>query len=94
MRTTVPGAWAQDQEKCVAGPVQACVRACVRAFVGGEVEEVGLSVRLRRLFKGQKLTAPPCPVAAGCAGTNISTSEEVAIKLESVKSKHPQLLYE
>ena len=27
-------------------------------------------------------------------GTNISTSEEVAIKLESVKSKHPQLLYE
>jgi hypothetical protein len=28
------------------------------------------------------------------AGTNISTSEEVAIKLESVKSKHPQLLYE
>merc|ERR1712100_310777 len=27
-------------------------------------------------------------------GTNISTSEEVAIKLESVKSKHPQPLYE
>eukprot|EP01071_Lankesteria_metandrocarpae_P002268 Lankesteria_metandrocarpae@DN2201_c0_g1_i2.p1 len=27
-------------------------------------------------------------------GTNISTHEKVAIKLESVKSKHPQLLYE
>jgi len=27
-------------------------------------------------------------------GTNIQTNEEVAIKLESVKSKHPQLLYE
>merc|ERR1712176_212855 len=26
--------------------------------------------------------------------TNISTGEEVAIKLESIKSKHPQLLYE
>eukprot|EP00921_Rhytidocystis_pertsovi_P004019 GHVQ01006925.1.p1 GENE.GHVQ01006925.1~~GHVQ01006925.1.p1 ORF type:complete len:328 (-),score=36.46 GHVQ01006925.1:156-1139(-) len=27
-------------------------------------------------------------------GTNITSGEEVAIKLESVKSKHPQLLYE
>ncbi|KAK7349267.1 hypothetical protein VNO77_06500 [Canavalia gladiata] len=27
-------------------------------------------------------------------GTNIQTNEEVAIKLESVKTKHPQLLYE
>ena len=27
-------------------------------------------------------------------GTHISTGEEVAIKLESIKSKHPQLLYE
>ncbi|KAJ3694978.1 hypothetical protein LUZ60_000355 [Juncus effusus] len=27
-------------------------------------------------------------------GTNIQTTEEVAIKLESVKTKHPQLLYE
>nr|AOG62272.1 putative CK1/CK1/CK1-D protein kinase [Eurychasma dicksonii] len=27
-------------------------------------------------------------------GTNMTTGEEVAIKLESVKSKHPQLLYE
>ena len=27
-------------------------------------------------------------------GTNVQTNEEVAIKLESVKSKHPQLLYE
>eukprot|EP00438_Fugacium_kawagutii_P019971 Skav222681 [mRNA] locus=scaffold1471:34774:39687:- [translate_table: standard] len=26
-------------------------------------------------------------------GTNVQTSEEVAIKLESIKSKHPQLLY-
>lgn len=27
-------------------------------------------------------------------GTNVTTGEEVAIKLESVKTKHPQLLYE
>jgi len=27
-------------------------------------------------------------------GTNVQTAEEVAIKLESIKSKHPQLLYE
>jgi serine/threonine protein kinase len=27
-------------------------------------------------------------------GTNVTTGEEVAIKLESVKSKYPQLLYE
>eukprot|EP00916_Digyalum_oweni_P023600 GHVL01039173.1.p1 GENE.GHVL01039173.1~~GHVL01039173.1.p1 ORF type:complete len:331 (-),score=33.93 GHVL01039173.1:79-1071(-) len=27
-------------------------------------------------------------------GTNITTHEEVAIKLESIKSRHPQLLYE
>lgn len=28
------------------------------------------------------------------AGVHIGTGEEVAIKLESVRSKHPQLLYE
>jgi serine/threonine protein kinase len=27
-------------------------------------------------------------------GTNIHTNEEVAVKLESIKTKHPQLLYE
>ena len=27
-------------------------------------------------------------------GTNMTTGEEVAIKLENVKTKHPQLLYE
>ena len=27
-------------------------------------------------------------------GTNMQSGEEVAIKLESVKTKHPQLLYE
>ena len=27
-------------------------------------------------------------------GTNMTTGDEVAIKLESVKTKHPQLLYE
>uniref|UniRef100_A0A8R7TBA1 non-specific serine/threonine protein kinase n=2 Tax=Triticinae TaxID=1648030 RepID=A0A8R7TBA1_TRIUA len=27
-------------------------------------------------------------------GTNVQTNEEVAIKLENVKTKHPQLLYE
>lgn len=28
------------------------------------------------------------------AGTNVHTGEDVAIKLEPIKSKHPQLLYE
>ena len=28
------------------------------------------------------------------AGTNVHTGEEVAIKLEPLRSKHPQLLYE
>jgi len=27
-------------------------------------------------------------------GTNMNNAEEVAIKLESIKSKHPQLIYE
>jgi len=27
-------------------------------------------------------------------GTHVQSGEEVAIKLESIKSKHPQLLYE
>jgi serine/threonine protein kinase len=27
-------------------------------------------------------------------GTNVSTGEEVAMKMESTKSKHPQLVYE
>jgi casein kinase 1 len=27
-------------------------------------------------------------------GVNVQTNEEVAIKLESIKTKHPQLLYE
>ena len=27
-------------------------------------------------------------------GTNVNTAEEVAIKLEPVKTRHPQLLYE
>lgn len=27
-------------------------------------------------------------------GVNVTTGEEVAIKLESTKTKHPQLLYE
>lgn len=29
-----------------------------------------------------------------CTGTHLLTGEEVGIKLESVKTKHPQLLYE
>lgn len=39
-----------------------------------------------------------CVALRGCAdiylGTNVSTGEEVAMKLESTKSKHPQLVYE
>ena len=33
-------------------------------------------------------------IGSAPAGTNLTSGEEVAIKLESVKSKHPQLLYE
>ena len=36
--------------------------------------------------------APPC--ADIYLGTNVTTGEEVAMKLESTKSKHPQLVYE
>ncbi|KAF7837902.1 casein kinase 1-like protein 1 [Senna tora] len=38
------------------------------------------------------LPSPRTPIPA--ASTNIQTNEEVAIKLENVKTKHPQLLYE
>ena len=43
---------------------------------------------------------PPLASGSVCAcadiylGTNVSTGEEVAMKLESTKSKHPQLVYE
>jgi casein kinase I homolog HRR25 len=42
----------------------------------------------------------PCPIQCcvhpltRCLGTNIISGEEIAIKLESVKAKHPQLEYE
>jgi serine/threonine protein kinase len=47
------------------------------------------SVRSRRPL-------PPIPSTADltCIGTNIISGEEIAIKLESVKAKHPQLEYE
>ena len=32
-----------------------------------------------------------CNYIAGISGSNIATGEEVAIKLECVKTKHPQL---
>jgi casein kinase I family protein HRR25 len=34
------------------------------------------------------------PELTGYAGTNVISGEEVAIKLENVKAKHPQLEYE
>lgn len=34
---------------------------------------------------------PVCLYICLCSGANIATSEEVAIKLECVKTKHPQL---
>ena len=55
----------------------------------GEPESVGLGVS-REQVSSSRLDRSAC----ADTGTNISTSEEVAIKLESVKSKHPQLLYE
>ena len=38
--------------------------------------------------------APCCRTADIYLGTNVTTGEEVAMKLESTKSKHPQLVYE
>jgi hypothetical protein len=51
--------------------------------------------------------AAPCQPRSACTpscrpfcgadiylGTNVTTGEEVAMKLESTKSKHPQLVYE
>ncbi|KAI3455583.1 hypothetical protein Pfo_012246 [Paulownia fortunei] len=35
-----------------------------------------------------------CVCVCVCVCTNIQTNEEVAIKLENIKTKHPQLLYE
>ncbi|KAJ4851150.1 Casein kinase 1-like protein 2 [Turnera subulata] len=43
---------------------------------------------------GEIYLVVPAAAAASSAGTNIQTNEEVAIKLENVKTKHPQLLYE
>jgi hypothetical protein len=37
---------------------------------------------------------PAPPTADIYLGTNVTTGEEVAMKLESTKSKHPQLVYE
>jgi serine/threonine protein kinase len=37
---------------------------------------------------------PPAAAQLTCIGTNIISGEEIAIKLESVKAKHPQLEYE
>ena len=45
-----------------------------------------------KLRLGQKIGG--APFGEIYLGTNIQTNEEVAIKLENVKTKHPQLLYE
>jgi casein kinase I homolog HRR25 len=44
------------------------------------------------LFCGYDAATPP-PLTSS-TGTNIISGEEIAIKLESVKAKHPQLEYE
>jgi casein kinase I homolog HRR25 len=43
-------------------------------------------------FRGYDAATPP-PLTSS-TGTNIISGEEIAIKLESVKAKHPQLEYE
>ncbi len=63
-----------------------------------------LSVRPFRVgLKGPSVFFIACATAATLLvslfadiylGTNVSTGEEVAMKLESTKSKHPQLVYE
>jgi len=44
--------------------------------------------------KGFKIKIPQDRTDTSCKGTNIISGEEIAIKLESVKAKHPQLEYE
>jgi serine/threonine protein kinase len=45
-------------------------------------------------FTSVRRSCPPAPASLTCVGTNIISGEEIAIKLESVKAKHPQLEYE
>jgi serine/threonine protein kinase len=45
-------------------------------------------------FTSVRSSCPPAPAQLTCIGTNIISGEEIAIKLESVKAKHPQLEYE
>jgi hypothetical protein len=67
---------------------------------------VGRKYRLGKKIGSGSFGGASCPVRRrrpsrsprACAdiylGTNVTTGEEVAMKLESTKSKHPQLVYE
>ena len=52
------------------------------------------SRRLRPVLRERTCLSRACCLCARFAGVDISTGDEVAIKLESVKARHPQLLYE
>ena len=80
--------------RMVAALRERAVQSCVCRRKRGPSCVLACAAQTAEAVPGLELTSQRHPVVAGCAGTNISTSEEVAIKLESVKSKHPQLLYE
>ena len=46
------------------------------------------------VLQAPEFHGPPFNFLLSPPGTDIQTGEEVAIKLESIKSRHPQLLYE
>jgi serine/threonine protein kinase len=53
-----------------------------------------LAAAVSATFTSVRSSCPPAPAPLTCTGTNIISGEEIAIKLESVKAKHPQLEYE
>ena len=62
-------------------------------FTMAHIRESSLELRVGKKFRlGRKIGSGS--FGDIYLGTNMTSGEEVAIKLESVKSKHPQLLYE
>ena len=68
--------------------------ALPRASRGGSARQAGqMELRVGGKFRlGRKIGSGS--FGDIYIGTNVTTGEEVAIKLESIKSRHPQLLYE
>lgn len=64
-----------------------------KSCLNGFVQQILGDLRVARKFRvGPKIGSGS--FGEIFAGTNVHTGEEVAIKLELLKTKHPQLLYE